>query len=460
MRAQFLLLMGVAFACTTPSDPVAVASIQLQPGVDSVTPGDTYNGWIVTLRDAAGNTLTGRRLSWTSSRPEIATIDQTTGVVTGVGVGSTTITVSSEAKTAQAGINVIPPIMSVVVTPDSFDLPLTTTRQIVPQLVGPGGLAITGRQISWISSNPSVVTVSTNGVVTPIALGTASVTVASGGKNATVRVRVTAEPVASVRIIPLGAVHIVRIGQGRQFTAECLNVNQQVLSGRTVTWISSNPLVASVGSGLVTGVAVGQANITATCDNTVSASITAQVTLVPVSSVVISPPQLSLLVGQTGQLIATAQDSAGNALAVQDYPVVWTTDNNPVATVSQAGVVSALGAGVAAIRVSVGNVLSAPISATVTNVPVASVTIGPLNPTVVCGQQVQLTATMRDANGNILSGRSVSWHSVSQNIATIGALTGIATGHVVGTTQITATSEGIAGFIVLTVTAPMVGTCP
>lgn len=447
-------------ACTTPADPVAVASVQLQPGLDSITPGETYSSWIVTLRDAAGNTLTGRPLTWSSSRPEIGTIDATNGAVTGIAVGTTLITVASGGKTAQAGINVIPPVMSIVVTPDSFDLPLTTTRQIVPQLVGPAGLAITGRQITWSSSDPGIATVSTTGVVTPFALGTATISAFSGGKEARVRVRVRPEPVASVRIAPVGSVHVVRLGQGRQLTAECLNVNQQVLTGRVITWTSSNPLVASVGDGLVTGVSIGQANITATCDNLVSASVVAQVTPVPVSSVTITPPTLNLQVGQQGQLTATARDSANNVLSLQGRTVTWTSDNLPVATVSPLGVVAAVSAGVARIQVSVDGVLSQIVDANVTNVPVASVTIGPLNPSVVCGQQIQLTATTRDANSNILTGRSVSWISGTQAIATIGSATGIATGVAPGTTQITATSEGVSGFIVLTVTAPQVGSCP
>lgn len=215
-----------------------------------------------------------------------------------------------------------------------------------------------------------------------------------------------------------------------------------------------------MGDGLVTGVSIGQANITATCDNLVSASVVAQVTPVPVSSVTITPPTLNLQVGQQGQLTATARDSANNVLSLQGRTVTWTSDNLPVATVSPLGVVAAVSAGVARIQVSVDGVLSQIVDANVTNVPVASVTIGPLNPSVVCGQQIQLTATTRDANSNILTGRSVSWISGTQAIATIGSATGIATGVTPGTTQITATSEGVSGFIVLTVTAPQVGSCP
>lgn len=458
--ALFSLAAGFA-ACTEPTAPASVAIVQLQPGRDSIVPGQTYDGWIVSVLDSNGNVLSGRRLSWTSSAPLIASVDEQTGVVTGVSVGGAVITVQAGGKTAQAQFYVIAPVVDIVVAPDSFDLPLTTTRILTPQLVGPGGLAITGRQINWSSSHPDIATVSTSGLVTPIAPGMTTITISSSGKDATVRVRVVPEPVASVRMLPTGSVQVVRLGQDRQLAAECLNAMQQVLPGRTITWNTTNPLVASVsGQGLVTGVSIGQASITATCDNAVSASVVAQVTPVPVTSVTINPPQIGLQVGQVGQLTAFPRDSANNLLQLAGRTVSWTSDNLPVATVSNQGVVSGVAAGVAQIQVSVDGVLSPVVNATVTNVPVVQVTIGPLNPAVVCGQQIQLNATMKDANGNILSGRSVAWQSATQAIATIGTSSGIATGVAVGTTQITATSEGISGFIVLTVNAPLVGSCP
>lgn len=446
-------------ACTKATQPIAVANIQLQPGLDSIEIGQTYNQWIVTLRDANGDAITDRTLSWETQNATVATVDAN-GVVTGVGSGETLITVRAEGKSAQAAIRVLKPVVSIVATPDSFDLPLTTSRAIAVQLVGPGGEALTNRAITWATSDPSIAAVSASGVVTPIAQGTVTVTISAAGKHAMVRVRVTSEPVASVKITPQQSVHVVRLGQAIQLSAECLNAAQQPLTGRTITWNSSNPLVASVGlSGLVSGVALGQATITATCDN-VSAQVVAQVTPVPVTSVTIAPGQLSLQVGQQGQLTATARDSANNVLSLQGRTVTWTSDNLPVATVSNQGVVSAASAGSAQIQVSIDGVLSVPITATISNVPVATVTIGPLNPAVVCGQQILLTATMRDANGNILNGRVATWNSANLTIATIGQATGIASGVAVGTVQITATSEGVSGFTLLTVNAPQVGSCP
>lgn len=258
------------------------------------------------------------------------------------------------------------PILSIIATPDSFDLPLTTSRTITVQLVGPDGVAITNRTVIWSSANTDIAVVSATGLVTAVSSGTTTISARADSKVANVRVRVTGEPVNSVRITPQQSVHVVRLGQSKQLTAECLSATQQVLTGRQITWNSSNPVAASVdGSGLVSANALGNANITATCDNAVNGSVTIQVTPVPVSTVTITPSTLSLTQGTAGQLLATARDSAGNLLSLQGRQVVWTSNNIPVAQVSGQGVVSGNSPGSAQIQVSVDGVISAPVTVTV-----------------------------------------------------------------------------------------------
>jgi uncharacterized protein YjdB len=209
--------------------------------------------------------------------------------------------------------------------------------------------------------------VSTAGVVTSVGLGTTTVRARAGTKEATVRVRVVGEPVNSVRITPQQSVHVIRIGQEKQLNAECLSATQQVLAGRPITWNSSNPVVATVsGAGLVTSNSIGSANITATCDNSVSASVTVQVTPVPVASVTITPDGLTLARGTQGQLTVTARDSANNVLSLLGRQVIWTSNNLPVAQVSSQGVVSGTSIGSAEVNVSVDGVVSPPVTINVT----------------------------------------------------------------------------------------------
>lgn len=373
--ARAVRLLGAALftaACTEATDPEPIATIQLTPGLDSVEVGATYAGWVTIIRDAAGIDIAGRRLTWESQNTSVATIDATTGTVTGVAAGQSLITVRGETKFANATIKVMLPVVSIVASVDSFDLPLTTTRTISATIVGPGGVALTNRLITWSSSSPGIAVVSPAGVVTPVGQGTATITIRAGTKQKDVRVRVVTEPATSVRLTPQASNHILRVTNTKQFVAECLNATQQVLQGRTITWNSSNPIAASVnGSGLVSANAVGQSNLTATCDNSVSATTLITVTPIPVSSVTISPPNLSLSLNQPGplpqsQLLATAKDSAGNTLSLQGRQVVWFSNNQPIADVSQSGVVTGRSIGTAQVTVTVDGVSSAPVTVSIT----------------------------------------------------------------------------------------------
>src|SRR5947199_10623698 len=84
------------------------------------------------------------------------------------------------------------------------------------------------------------------------------------------------------------------------------------------------------------------------------------------------------------------------------------------------------------------------------NTPVASVTVAPATDTLVVSASVQLTATPKDASGNALSGRTVTWVSSDTTVATVSA-SGLVTGKVAGTATITATSEGQSGTSAITV---------
>src|SRR5204863_7795997 len=68
-------------------------------------------------------------------------------------------------------------------------------------------------------------------------------------------------------------------------------------------------------------------------------------------------------------------------------------------------------------------------------------------------QTVQLTATPRDASGNPLTGRAVTWTSGSTSVSTVNT-TGLVTGKAAGSATITATSEGKNGTATVTVTQP------
>src|SRR5207247_2136604 len=74
--------------------------------------------------------------------------------------------------------------------------------------------------------------------------------------------------------------------------------------------------------------------------------------------------------------------------------------------------------------------------------PVASVAVSTASASLTVGQSVQLNATLKDASGNVLNGRTVSWASGTTGVATVSG-SGLVTGVAAGTATITATSEGV-----------------
>ena len=180
-----------------------------------------------------------------------------------------------------------------------------------------------------------------------------------------------------------------------------------------------------------------------------SAAVTADPPAVPaVASVTASPASASVQVGATLQLAGATTDSAGNLLA--SPTVSWATSNAVVATVAASGVVTGVTAGSATITAT-SEGKSGTSTITVTNVPVASVTLTPAIASLLIGATAQLTATLKDALGNPLSGRVVTWASSAPGVAAVSG-TGSVTGYGVGAVTITATSEGQSGSAAVTVT--------
>lgn len=120
---------------------------------------------------------------------------------------------------------------------------------------------------------------------------------------------------------------------------------------KNVTFSSNATGVATVSNeGIITGVAAGNARITATAEaannGTVTAYVDITVTAIAVSGVSVSPTSASIAVGGTQQLTATVSPS--NAT---NKNVTWESDTTSVATVSSAGLVTAVAAGTATITV-------------------------------------------------------------------------------------------------------------
>src|SRR6266566_2823478 len=188
-----------------------------------------------------------------------------------------------------------------------------------------------------------------------------------------------------------------------------------------------------------------------------SDSATAVVTAVavPVASVVVLPAAASAPVGGTVQFVAVPLDATGTALGGRI--IVWASSNQAVANVNTSGVATAAATGSTTIAAtSEGHSGTATLTVTAVTVPVASVTVSPASASVQAGQAVQLTATPKDASGNPLTGRTVTWTSSNTSVATVNS-SGLVSCVVAGSATITATSEGQSGTSAVTVTGAAPG---
>ena len=167
-----------------------------------------------------------------------------------------------------------------------------------------------------------------------------------------------------------------------------------------------------------------------------------------VASVVVSPASATVPVGQTLQLTGTPEDANGNPLSGRT--ISWSSASSAVAAVNGNGLVTGVAAGATTITAT-SESTSGTAAVTVASVPVASVTVSPATVSLQPGQTQQLTATPKDAGGNSLSGRVVTWASGSTAVATVSG-SGLVSGVAAGSTTITATSEGKSGGASVTVT--------
>jgi uncharacterized protein YjdB len=218
---------------------------------------------------------TDKTVTWTSSDPSIATVDEN-GLVTAVATGVATITATTNDGTnlsATCAVTVIIPATSIALNKTETTLAVSAQEQLIVTVLPEGA---TDKTVTWTSSNPTVATVDENGLVTAVATGAATITATTNdGTSLEASCAVTVViPAASIALNKTEATLV--IGDQEHLTATVLPANA---TDKTITWTSSNPTVATVDeNGLVTAVAVGFAIITATTNDGTNLEATCEVT--------------------------------------------------------------------------------------------------------------------------------------------------------------------------------------
>ena len=170
---------------------------------------------------------------------------------------------------------------------------------------------------------------------------------------------------------------------------------------------------------------------------------TITLTLAPTGPVVVTGVSLdktsiSLEVNGTEQLTATVAPSNAD-----NKNVTWSSSNTSVATVSENGLVTAIGAGTATITVTTEDgSKTATCTVTVTPpaapIPVTGISLNKSTATIYVGSTETLTVSYTPADAN--TGKAITWSSSNENVATVS--NGVVTAVAVGSAVITATSEG------------------
>lgn len=398
-----------------------------------------------TVYDVDDQPRDDRPVSWTSSKPQVASVDET-GLVEGLSEGTTTIVAASGGKRAEATITVEAPVDAVTVTPNPATVGVGSTMQMQADLTDAAGNELSGRDVSWQSSDEAIATVDANGLVSGVAGGQVTITATSEGVDGTASVEV-ADPVATVDVSPDPLT--LAVLETHQMSATLKDAGGHTLTNRPITWRSEDTAIATVdASGIVTAKDAGVVNITATAEGvTGSAQVTVENV---VASVEVTPANPTIEVTDTLQLTAIAKNSRG--AVVSGRSVTWTSSNPSVVQVDGSGLIEGLEGGTATITAQVDNVTGT-AQVTVDN-PVRTVELSPASTSVEVTHTAQLTAVLKDKGGNVVTGRTINWTSSASSIASVDA-NGQVTGQQGGTATITAEADGATGTADITVTAPV-----
>ncbi|MCQ2801454.1 MAG: Ig-like domain-containing protein [Bacilli bacterium] len=249
---------------------IPVTSVTFGTIDTNVYTGDVVDLPVVVLPQDA----TDKTLRFTSSDPSVATVD-TNGQVTFLKGGIVTFTassVSTSGKSSQITFNVqnkYVPVESISVSPTGGEVDVDTTQQLYV-VVSP--VTATNKNVSYTSSDTSVATVNSNGLVSFVGAGEVDITVRGADSKVAVAHFTVVEPVViiDVREINLSESSVsLEVGETKELDYELVPENA---TDKSVMWTSSNNEVARVSDdGEITAFKAGTATITiSTLDKSIS----------------------------------------------------------------------------------------------------------------------------------------------------------------------------------------------
>ncbi len=257
------------------------------------------------------------------------------------GSGTTTSPTNPGAATPVAAVKIVPD--SAFVQPARAFTFTAIARDAADKV-------LTGRVVTWSSTDTTVATVSALGEVTGRREGSATITALAEGRigGATIVVRSVLASIA----LSTTSVTVV-LGQQASLTATPKDSSGTTLAGRTLSWTSGDTSVARVSSsGVITAHRVGRTTITVTSEGR-SAIAAVEVVLPVAARVTLMLPYPQLVVGMSEVPTAVAYDGAGSPIA--QAPIVLSSSDNNVARIDSAGRLRVFGSGSATITATSGS---------------------------------------------------------------------------------------------------------
>ena len=444
-------VQGVTGQTTVSAVDLTVSQLQIIPATVQLAIGTTTRlTAIATFADQSTQDVSSQ-VGWLSSNTAVATVDST-GLVTGVAAGSTTLSASLLGVTASTSIQVNNTSVSALqVIPAVTTIALGTKSQLQAiATFADGSTQDVSSQVQWSSNDPIIAGVDSLGLVTGSGIGQATVTATLGAISRSATLTVTNAIATALQVIPPTA--SLPKGAKLQFQAIATfsdNSSQDVTN--QVNWNSSDISVATIDlNGEATAFSEGGADISANFLGVTSNTVLLVVTNATVSSiqVVLNGGSGNLAKGSSVQFNAQAVLSDGSTLDVSSQAAWFSSDQTKV-TINAQGLATGIAVGTSTISASLNGVTSAGTVLTVTNATVTQIQITPPSLTLAKGTKGKLTAiaTYSDNSTQDISSQVV-WNSSNIGVATInlsGEVSAVSNGSATLTGRVGAvTSNGVS----------------
>jgi len=420
----------------------AATSVAAGASLQLVAQGNYSDGSIKDITSSA---------TWSTSNAAVATTNAS-GLLTSLKSGSVIVSAAQGSISGTMVVTVNGAALSAISIAGGASLAAGSSEQLSAQgtYTDSSTQTITS-QVTWQSSDTTIATVNSSGMLTSLKAGTVAITATMSSITGNANVTVTSAVLTAINVgTPSPS---LASGGTEQLTATGIYSDNSTQSITTqVSWSSSDSTVAGVnGAGLLTAFKAGSVTVMASMSG-VSGSGTVVVNAPTLASITISPLVFTIASGQSKQLSAVGVYSDGTSHDVTSQ-VTWNALNASYATVSSSGLVTGVSAGSSTITAAIGSTTGS-ATATVTAAQLTSIVVTPATASVATGQTQAFAANGIFSDGSTTDiTNSVTWSSNATNFATIDQ-TGLATGVSAGAATITASSgTATPGIAALTVTA-------